>query len=149
MKRSRQNTILEIISAQDIETQGQLMEALAARGIKSTQATLSRDIKDMRLVKELGPNGNYRYTAPVQQEKDDLSPRLRTIFRESLVSYDLAQNLVVIKTLPAMASGCCSALDNMDVAGLVGTIAGDDTAFLAMRDNEAAARFFHEIEELF
>lgn len=149
MKHSRQSTILEIISERDIETQGQLLQALAERGIKSTQATLSRDIKDMRLVKELGVNGGYRYSAPAPQEKDDLSPRLKTIFRESLVSYDQAQNIVVLKTLPGMASGCCSALDNMEINGLVGTIAGDDTAFVALRDNDAATRFFHEIEQLF
>lgn len=149
MKHGRQSVILEIISQQDIETQGQLIKALAERGIKSTQATLSRDIKDMRLVKELGPDGTYRYACPAAQERDDLSPRLKTIFRESLVSYDHAQNLVIIKTLPGLASACCSALDNMEVDGLVGTLAGDDTAFIAMRDNDAAVRFFHEIELLF
>ena len=141
MKRGRQSVILEIIAQQDIETQAQLMEALAERGIKSTQATLSRDIKDMRLAKELGPNGNYRYKAPTTPERDDFSPRLKTVFRESLISYALAQNIVVIKTPPGLAPACCSAL--------VGTIAGDDTAFIAMRDNEAAHRFYHEIEILF
>ena len=148
MKHGRQSVILDIISQKDIETQAQLMEALAERGIKSTQATLSRDIKDMRLVKELGPHGGYRYVAPSTQEKDDLSPRLKTIFRESLVSYDVAQNIIVIKTLPGLASACCSAIDNMAVEGVV-TLAGDDTAFIAMRDNEVAHRFFHEIELLF
>ena len=149
MKHGRQSVILEIISQQDIETQGQLMEALAERGIKSTQATLSRDIKDMRLVKELGPKGTYRDSAPAAPEKDDLSPRLKTIFRESLVSYDIAQNLIVLKTLPGLAPACCSALDNMEVEGIVGTLAGDDTAFIAMRVNDAAHRFYHEIEILF
>jgi len=149
MKPGRQNVILEIIEQQDIETQNQLLEALAKRGIKSTQATLSRDIKDMRLVKELGPNGNYRYIAPARTEHEDISPRLRNIFKESLVSYDIAQNLVVIKTLPGLASASCSAMDKMDVDGLVGTLAGDDTAFLAMRDTEHAKRLFHELELLF
>lgn len=149
MKPGRQNVILDIISQQDIETQNQLMEALAERGIRSTQATLSRDIKDMRLVKTLSEHGKYRYTAPEKSENEDLSPRLRKIFRESLVSYDVAQNLVVIKTLPGLANACCSALDNMEVEGLVGTLAGDDTCFLAMRSNDAAQRLFHEIEILF
>lgn len=149
MKRGRQSVILEIIAQQDIETQAQLMEALAERGIKSTQATLSRDMKDMRLAKELGPNGNYRYKAPTTPERDDFSPRLKTVFRESLISYALAQNIVVIKTPPGLAPACCSALDSMEIDGLVGTIAGDDTAFIAMRDNEAAHRFYHEIEILF
>ena len=149
MKPGRQSIIMEIINEKDIETQNQLLEELAARGVKSTQATLSRDIRDMRLVKELGPNGNYRYKAPTTPERDDFSPRLKTVFRESLISYALAQNIVVIKTPPGLAPACCSALDSMEIDGLVGTIAGDDTAFIAMRDNEAAHRFYHEIEILF
>ncbi len=150
MKPGRQSVILEIISQQDIETQNQLLRALEARGIKSTQATLSRDIKDMRLVKELGQNGKYRYTAaPAQPVADDFTQRLRKIFKESVVSYDVAQNLFVIRTLPGLAPAACSAIDGMEVKGLVGTLAGDDTAFLAMKDNEAAQALFHEIEMLF
>ena len=103
----------------------------------------------MRLVKELGPGGNYRYTAPVRQESEDISPKLRNIFKESLVSYDIAQNILVIKTLPGLASASCSALDKMEIEGLVGTIAGDDTAFLAMRDSDCAKKLFHELEILF
>lgn len=105
MKPGRQNAILEIISEKDIETQNQLMQELAARGVKSTQATLSRDIKDMRLVKELGPSGNYRYVVAAKTETTDLDMRLKKILRESLVSYDVAQNLLVIRTLPGLASG--------------------------------------------
>ena len=103
----------------------------------------------MRLVKELGPNGNYRYVASSRQESDGTDQRLRTIFKESVVSYDVAQNLFVIRTLPGLASAACSAIDAMDIPGLVGTLAGDDTAFLAMRDNEAAQALCHEIEMLF
>ena len=148
MKSGRQTEILQIISERDIETQHQLLQALAERGIKSTQATLSRDIKDMRLVKELGPNGNYRYAA-ARAESDNYEERLKKIFRESVLSYDVAQNLFIIRTLPGLANGACSAIDGMDVDGLVGSLAGDDTAFLAMRDNEAAMRLYHEIEMLF
>ena len=148
MKLDRQNVIMEIISKQDIETQNQLLEALAARGVKSTQATLSRDIRDMRLIKELGPNGNYRYVMAASQDNSDLDARLKKIFKECVLSYDLAQNILVIKTLPGLAQAAGSTLDGMDIPGLVGTIAGDDTAFLAMRDNEAADRFCHEIEEM-
>ena len=148
MKPGRQSVILEIISERDIETQHQLMQALAERGIKSTQATLSRDIKDMRLIKELGPNGNYRYVQAAKPEQDDSSERLRKILKESLVSFDLAQNLLVIKTLPGLAPAACSAIDGMHIENLVGTLAGDDTAFLAMRDNDSALRFYHEIETI-
>ena len=149
MKPGRQNAILEIIAEREIETQHQLLKALAERGVKSTQATLSRDIKDMRLVKELGPNGNYRYVASSKAEADGTEQRLRTIFKESVVSYDVAQNLFVIRTLPGLAPAACSAIDAMEIKGLVGTLAGDDTAFLAMRDSEAAHNLYHEIEMLF
>ena len=149
MKLGRQSVIMEIINERDIETQNQLMAALAERGVKSTQATLSRDIRDMRLVKELGPKGNYRYVAAAKQETPDLDQRLKKIFKESIVSYDLAQNILVIKTLPGLANGACSTLDGMEVDGLVGTIAGDDTAFIAMKDNSSANSFYKEIEQLF
>lgn len=148
MKLNRQSIILEIIKERDIETQNQLLDALAERGIKSTQATLSRDIKDMRLIKELSPRGGYRYAAASKTESADMDQRLRKIFREGVVSYDVAQNLLVLKTLPGLASGACSALDAMRVSGMVGTIAGDDTAFIAMKDNDSALALYHEIEEL-
>lgn len=149
MKPGRQNAILEIISEKDIETQNQLMQELAARGVKSTQATLSRDIKDMRLVKELGPSGNYRYVVAAKTETTDLDMRLKKILRESLVSYDVAQNMLVIRTLPGLASAACSAFDSMEIENLVGTLAGDDTAFLAMRDKESAVKLYHEIETIY
>ena len=149
MKPGRQNAILEIISEKDIETQNQLMQELAAHGVKSTQATLSRDIKDMRLVKELGPSGNYRYVVAAKTETADLDMRLKKILRESLVSYDVAQNLLIIRTLPGLASAACSAFDSMEIENLVGTLAGDDTAFLAMRDKESAVKLYHEIETIY
>ena len=145
MKPGRQSAILEIIAERDIETQHQLLQALAERGVKSTQATLSRDIKDMRLVKELGPKGNYRYVT-ARPDAEDFDERLRKIFKESVISYDVAQNLVIIKTLPGLGQGACSAIDAMNIRGLVGSLAGDDTLFLAMRDNESANSLFHEIE---
>ena len=148
MKLDRQNVIMEIITKQDIETQNQLLEALAARGVKSTQATLSRDIRDMRLIKELGPNGNYRYVMAASQDSTDLYARLKKIFKECVLSYDLAQNILVIKTLPGLAQAAGSTLDGMDIPGLVGTIAGDDTAFLALKDPDAAVKLYHEIEQL-
>ena len=149
MKPGRQNAILEIISEKDIETQNQLMQELAARGVKSTQATLSRDIKDMRLVKELGPSGTYRYVVAAKTETTDIDMRLKKILRESLVSFDVAQNLLVIRTLPGLASAACSAFDSMEIENLVGTLAGDDTAFLAMRDKESAVKLYHEIETIY
>ena len=148
MKPGRQSVIMEIISQNEIETQNQLLEALAERGIKSTQATLSRDIKDMRLIKELSPAGNYRYVPSTRQSADDSAHRLKKILKESIVSYDVAQNLVIIKTLPGLASAACSAIDGMELEDIIGSIAGDDTAFLALRDNETALKLYQEFEEL-
>jgi len=148
MKSTRQAMILELISQQDIETQNQMMEALKERGIKSTQATLSRDIKELRLVKELSPSGSYRYAVVNRDELSDYDIRLRKIFRECVTSYDYAQNLVVLHTMPGFANAAASALDHMTVPDLVGTLAGDDTVFLAMRSNEAASAFYLEIEAM-
>ena len=121
--------ILELIRDQEIETQNSLMEALAQRGIKSTQATLSRDIKELRLVKKLSADGVYCYCAPSQNDDSERDARLRKIFRECVISFDTAQNLVVIHTLPGLANAAASALDHMEMHDLVGTIAGDDTVF--------------------
>ena len=148
MKSTRQAMILELISQQDIETQNQMMEALKERGIKSTQATLSRDIKELRLVKELSPNGSYRYVVVNRDELSDFDIRLRKIFRECVISYDYAQNLLVLHTMPGLANAAASALDHMSVPELVGTLAGDDTVFLAMKTNEAASLFYLEIEAM-
>ncbi|MEG0777480.1 MAG: arginine repressor [Oscillospiraceae bacterium] len=145
MKTSRQGIILEIIASKDVETQNQLIDELSAHGIKSTQATLSRDIKELRLVKELTSDGRYRYVAAGRDEFTDFDLRLKKIFRESVTSYATAQNILVIKTLPGLAPAACSALDGMEIAGLVGSLQGDDTAFLAMRDNDAAMEFEREL----
>ena len=149
MKRARQNIILEIIAAKDIETQNQLMQALSELGVKSTQATLSRDIKELRLVTELSPSGRYRYAQPAQDEAASHNEKLRKIFKEGVVSRDTAMNLIVLKTLPGLASAASSAMDGMELPSLVGTVAGDDTVFLAMRDVKSAEQFCEEIRKLF
>ena len=148
MKTNRQNLILTLIAKQEIETQNQLMEALQGCGIKTTQATLSRDIKELHLIKTLSPSGRYRYAPPAEREQPRYDDRLRKIFRESVTSHAAAQNLVVLKTLPGLASGAASALDGMDYAGLIGTLAGDDTVLLVMRDNAAAEFLCQEIEKM-
>ena len=148
MKKNRHKIILEVIETQEIQTQNQLMHALEERGIITTQATLSRDIHNMHLTKEVGPNGGYR-SVTVRKTDDDHILRLQKIFKESVISYDVAQNLFVIRTLPGLASAACSAMDAIEVDGLVGTIAGDDTAFLAMKDNAAAQALYSELRNLF
>ncbi len=147
MKHDRQRAILDLIRTKDIGTQNQLLEALTAAGYRSTQATVSRDIKELNLVKEFSPNGVYRYVASTGERAKHID-KLRSIFRESVVSLQCAQNIVVMKTLPGLASAACSALDHMEIPSLVGTIAGDDTAFLAMQDSAAAESFRREIQDL-
>ena len=144
MKSQRQSKILELIAQRDIETQEQLLGALEESGFHSTQATISRDIKELRIVKELSPAGAYRYTVQ-QNEAASFSSRLNNVFRESVVKLDYAQNIVVVKTLPGTASGACLAVDSMETASVVGTIAGDDTALIVMRDTEYAREFCEEL----
>lgn len=148
MKSLRQEKILEIISTREIETQNQLMEALQQEGVKSTQATLSRDIRDLHLTKEMGPSGTYRYVAGNRDGVSDFDMRLKKILRESVVDYATAQNIVVIKTLPGLANAAAAAFDGMSIHNLVGTLAGDDTVFLAMKDTASSEHFVREIENL-
>ena len=148
MKKERQSAILRIVAAKDVETQNQLIEELVKEGIESTQATLSRDIKDLHLIKELTTRGNYRYVVGSKQDTHSHAIRLRAIFKESVTSYANAQNIVVIKTLPGLAPAACSAIDGMGIRNIVGSIAGDDTGFLAMVDIMSAERFCKEIEEM-
>lgn len=148
MKNNRQTMILEIISQENIETQEQLLSRLQERGIRSTQATISRDIKQMHLIKEPVGHGVYKYTVSGNRTKLNFAEKLRTIFRESITSIDYAQNIVVIKTMPGLASAACSALDNMEIAYMVGSLAGDDTAFLVMKDTESAMDFCEELKSM-
>jgi Arginine repressor len=148
MKNDRQSKILEIISEENIETQEQLLSRLQARGISSTQATISRDIKQMHLIKEPMGQGAYKYAVSGNRTKLNFAEKLRTIFRESITSIDCAQNIVVVKTMPGLASAACAALDDMDISFMLGSLAGDDTAFLVMQDAESAGNFCREIEEM-
>ena len=145
MKSLRQERILELIAQRDIETQHSLAQALKETGLDSTQATISRDIRELGLTKELGPSGGYRYVAPRQSAVPGHGDRLRTIFKESVIQVTVAQNLVVVKTYPGLASAACAAIDSTEYPGLVGTIAGDDTAFLAMEDEAAAKQLRTEL----
>jgi len=148
MKNNRQALILEIIAAETIETQEELLQQLQQRGVSCTQATISRDIKALHLVKEPFGKGRYRYAVSVHKNKLNFEDRLRTIFRESITSLESAQNIVVVKTMPGLASAACAALDGMRIEYMLGSIAGDDTAMLVMRDEESAALFCEEIKEM-
>ena len=147
MKSSRQNIILEIIEKENIETQADLMEALRQRGIDTTQATLSRDIRELHLVKDSSGSGKARYIRPEINSRA-ADERLRTILKQSVLKAETARNLIVLKTLPGLAPAACSAFDGMNIDGLAGTIAGDDTCFLAFKDDYLAEMFRLEIETL-
>ena len=145
MKPNRQAKILELIETKDIETQEQLLNELESCGFATTQATISRDIKELRIIKELGSNGAYRYSASAKQQEPTCSAKLNSIFKQCVVTCDHAQNIVVIKTMPGLASAACSALDAMSVDAIVGTLAGDDTAFILMKDTSSASAFCSDI----
>ncbi|MBQ1838783.1 MAG: arginine repressor [Ruminococcus sp.] len=138
MKSGRHAKILEIISEHPVETQDEIITRLKEAGYKATQATISRDIKDLRLVKTLGSDGKYRYISAANRNAD-LRSSFAQLFSNSVVSIDCAQNLVVVKTLSGMANAVCAAMDSTGNAAIVGTIAGDDTFFVACRTSESAA----------
>ena len=148
MKNDRQNQLLQIVAEENIETQEQLLERLQARGIKSTQATISRDSKQLHLIKEPAGQGRYRYAVSAHRTKLNFADRLRTIFRESLLSADYAGNIAVVKTMPGLAQGAASALDGMHITDMVGSLAGDDTVIIVMRNVESAEEFCDEIKEM-
>ena len=148
MKSQRQAKIIEIISNRNVETQEQLLTLLQDEGFRATQATISRDIKELRIVKELTSLGAYRYTVANSEVPSTFSTRLNTIFRECVTSFDYAQNIIIIRTLPGLASAAGSAVDAMNLGMVVGSLAGDDTVMIVMRDNNSAAAFCGEIKNL-
>ena len=147
MKTGRHARILDIITEHPIETQDELLTRLREEGFKATQATISRDIKDLRLVKTLGSDGKYRYVS-ASRSSTDIRTNFSNLFSTSVNSIDVAQNLVVIKTLSGMAQAVCAALDSADYPSVVGTIAGDDTIFIACRTADLAVSLTEELKKL-
>lgn len=147
MKSRRHAKILDIISEYPIETQDELLTRLKNEGYKATQATISRDIKDLRLVKTLGSDGKYRYVSAAKNSTD-IRSNFSSLFASSVNSIDFAQNIVVIKTLSGMAQAVCAALDSNDYKAVVGTIAGDDTIFIACRSSQLAVNLTEELKKL-
>lgn len=133
MKKRRLEAILEIIAETPVATQELLIKLLGERGIKATQATLSRDIQQLSLVKSKDENGVYRYMLPAVTAAE------KSIFAEAVLSVDYALNTIVLKCRAGMAQGTCAAIDSVNHQGVVGTIAGDDTIFILAR-TEADAK---------
>ena len=136
MKSVRHDMILEIIEDRDIETQEELAAELKARGVKVTQATVSRDIKELRLLKVLAENGGYKYATAERAEKG-MSERLIRILAESVQSIESAENMIVIKTITASAGAACEEIDTMKWPEILGTLAGENTIFVVARSHEA------------
>ena len=147
MKKRRQAKILDIIKNFDIETQEELQERLRENGFEVTQATISRDIKELRLSKELSDSGRYIYSSGKKNTNDSVSLRAAGIFADSVISIDYALNTVCIKCFPAMAGAACAAIDSMQWNEVLGTIAGDDTIFVLCRSENAAHTFTLNVEK--
>ncbi len=142
MKIDRLNLIRQIVESQVIRTQEELADALKARGIRVTQATISRDIKELHLIKAMDNDGSSRYVISERSEHD-VSERMIRLLSDSVISVDSAGNLIVVQTLSASAHVAAEAIDSLHWATIVGTIAGDNTVLIVARSDEGA----HQVRE--
>lgn len=146
MKHKRHTKILEIISENQIETQDDLISKLKEAGFDVTQATVSRDIRDLKLVKVATDGNTYKYSVS-KHDEIKISAKYRNIIKETVVKVDSANNFVVLKTYPGMAQAAAAALDGMNWNEIVGTIAGDDTIFVLIRDLDTATLFVDRLKQ--
>ena len=144
MKANRQKKILEIVNRYNVETQDDLIDRLMIEGYAVTQATISRDIRELQLTKTLTGKGTYRYIAP---KREDLAAGMKfnAALVDSIISVEYAQNLVVIKTYPGLAAAVAGGIDGLVIAEVLGCVAGDDTIFVATRNEQAAKSFSERI----
>ena len=147
MKYSRHTKILEIIENKDVETQDDLASELRKSGFQVTQATVSRDIKEMRLIKVLTKDGRYKY-ASIREKEGVVNERFLKIFRNSVTSLDYAGNIIVIKTLVGSASAAAVSIDALNIKHIVGSIAGDDTIFLVVKEQEMVPDIIRQFKDL-
>ena len=147
MKTRRQSKILELIQKNDIETQEELSAYLVKEGYKVTQATVSRDIREMKLTKVALSNGRQKYVA-LNDAREDMSEKYVRVFRDGFVSMDMAQNILVIKTVSGMASAVCAAIDAMQIHEIVGSIAGDDTIMCAIRTVDDTVSIMNKLRKI-
>lgn len=134
MRYSRQNKILDIINSHEVETQDKLVELLKKSGFQVTQATISRDIKELQLIKTLSQTGRYKYTVGASPDQP-LSERFVTIFKETIKSVAASGNIIVVKTLSGCAPAAGEAIDTMNFPNVIGSIAGDNTIMLVINDS--------------
>ncbi len=134
-KYTRQRIILDLVNNNEIETQEELATLLEEKGINITQATISRDIKELRLIKVLTGKGKYKY-ASMDSKQEGITDRLIVIFKTSVLNVSKLDNLVIIKTIPGAAQVCATVLENFKLSGIEGILAGDDTIFVAVRSEK-------------
>lgn len=147
MKYNRHAKILDIIENYEIDTQDELAEKLREMGMDVTQATISRDIKELRLVKVLTSSGKYRYSV-IHSDSGNMNDRLLLIIKEAFVSCDYANNILVIKTLPGMAQAVAATMDSLGWNDIVGTIAGDDTVLIVCRAEKLAEDIMEKLTRM-
>lgn len=147
MKTRRHAKILELISERDIDTQDELLRCLRESGFEVTQATVSRDIKELRLVKTLSSEGKYKYSVG-QDHTKNVSSKFFSLFADSVLTVDSANNMVVIRCMTGMAQAICAAMDSIQWKGALGTVAGDDTIFVVCRDDASAKEMEEELKKL-
>ena len=148
MKAQRQRKILDIIENYDIDTQEALIEKLAEEGFIVTQTTASRDIRQLKLVKGPTGKGTYKYISPNTKPEGSV-PVLKSAINDSVVKIEAAQNIVVVKTLAGIANAVAVGIDSLDIENLVGSVAGDDTILLVMKDNASAQDAVISLHEVF
>ena len=147
-KYERHSYILEIIKDNVIQTQEDLSKKLLQYGVYATQATISRDIRELKLIKVASGNDAYRYATSITESENDFESRLKNVFIESVVAVDVAKNIVVVKTLSGMAQAAAAALDTMEYPEIVGCIAGDDTIIVVSPDEKTAAKLSSKLKPL-
>ena len=148
-KKQRHNKILALIENNDIETQGQLTDMLIACGFDVTQATVSRDIKELKLVKTTNYANHYKYTVPsATSAAGTMQTRLVGVLQHAVTSVKSAQNLISIKTIPGSAQGCAMAIETLDFDEVVGVLAGDDTIFVMTESDVAAQSFVAKLNQV-
>ncbi len=147
MKPGRQTKIIEIINKYEIETQDELVEYLEREGLHVTQATISRDIRELKLTKVATASGKKKYITLYEMDEDLMEKYVR-IFREGFLSMDMAQNILVIKTVSGMAMAVAAALDAMNYSEIVGSIAGDDTIMSAIRTVDDTEKLMRKLNKL-
>jgi len=147
LKSLRLSKIVEIVENNDVYTQEHLLTLLRAQGFSITQATISRDIRELNLVKIITDDGKYKYTTTRKKQHDNLTQKYHSVFLDSVTNVDYSQNIIMLKCHTGMANAACAAFDTMEFEGVVGSLAGDDTIFVLMRSETTARDVAEEIKQ--